>query len=304
MTSMRMVRYRRAALLLGALQLLAGAALHAQTPGRAPDGEHILWRVKGEKNMVYILGSVHALSQDMYPLDSAIERAYLQAGKVVFEVNMDSLETPAVLGAVMSNGMLPPGKNLKDVVSKSTYKMVEKKFKSIGMELSLFSRFKPWVVAFSMMGLDMQKSGYQASLGIDSYFHDKATADGKEVGGLETAEYQIRIFDNLSDKAQEALLRQSAGGAQEGEDDLPAIMKAWSTGDLASLEKMLKKGFAEQPDMYTAMVVTRNNNWVPQVESFLKDEKNHLVVVGALHLVGAVGVIEQLKAKGYQVERL
>ena len=298
--SMRTVRLGRVGLLLGALQLLLGSALTAQTQRSA---QHVLWRVKGESNNVYILGSVHALSKDMYPLDTALEHAYDQAEKLVFEINMDSLDGPDVLEAVLAKGMLPAGKTLKTVLSKSTYKLAARKFKELGTDITLFEGMKPWVAAFTYMGLDMKNSGVDAAYGIDQYFYGKGKEAGKEIGGLETAAYQIGIFDNLPDKAQDAMLRQSVGDHGEGED-LPKIIASWSAGDIASLEKMLSKGFLDQPAMYDKMVVERNNNWVPQIEGFLKDTKNYLVVVGSLHLVGKVGVIEQLKAKGYQVERM
>src|ERR1041384_6933998 len=104
--SMRMARLGRAALLLGALHLLFGDALLAQAQRST---QHVLWRVKGAENSVYILGSVHALSKEMYPRDTALEHAYDQAEKLVFEINMDSLDGPDVLQAVLAKGMLPAG---------------------------------------------------------------------------------------------------------------------------------------------------------------------------------------------------
>jgi uncharacterized protein YbaP (TraB family) len=155
------------------------------------------------------------------------------------------------------------------------------------------------------MGMDMKNSGVDAAYGIDQYFYNKGKEAGKEIGGLETAAYQIGILDGFSDKAQDQMLRQSLGEhGDDGDEDLPKIIASWAAGDIAALEKALGKSFTGQPDMYNRMVVNRNNNWVPQIESFLKEKKNYLVVVGSLHLVGNVGVIQQLQAKGYQVERM
>ena len=52
--------------------------------------------------------------------------------------------------------------------------------------------------------------------------------------------------------------------------------------------------------------VDRNDAWLPQIEKRLTGSKSDdtLVVVGTLHLLGADGLVEKLKAKGYKVERV
>ena len=51
-------------------------------------------------------------------------------------------------------------------------------------------------------------------------------------------------------------------------------------------------------------MVERNNAWMPQIEALLTTEEVEFVLVGALHLVGDDGLLAQLSAKGYRVERL
>ncbi|MDB5034951.1 MAG: hypothetical protein JWQ98_2192 [Chlorobi bacterium] len=265
--------------------------------------KHMLWRVKGKTNTVYLLGSVHALPKTMYPLDSAIERAYTDAGKLVFELDLDSAQSPAAMQSMVASGMLTSGKSLKSSVSKSTYKLVQRKFREAGIDLAMFSGFKPWVVALMYSAVHMQTSGVEAEYGIDNYFAGKAKADSKSVIGLETVAFQIGIFDSMTDKAQEEFLKQSLSSDNNGDKAFTAITDAWKTGDTKALEKMLGNEIGDD-EFNKKMVSTRNANWVPQIEGFLADKTNYMVVVGSLHLVGNNGVVELLKAKGYQVEQL
>ena len=46
-----------------------------------------------------------------------------------------------------------------------------------------------------------------------------------------------------------------------------------------------------------------NNAWMPQIEALFKTKKPTFVLVGILHLVGDDGLLNQLSAKGYQIER-
>jgi len=70
------------------------------------------------------------------------------------------------------------------------------------------------------------------------------------------------------------------------------------------LSAELLDDFDEFPGLYESLVTKRNQSWVPALERMLADGRRHLVVVGALHLVGDDSVIELLEARGHDVERL
>ncbi len=48
----------------------------------------------------------------------------------------------------------------------------------------------------------------------------------------------------------------------------------------------------------------RNVRWLPRIEELFQGDVDAMVVVGSLHLVGEQGLIELLRAKGYEVEQL
>ena len=81
-------------------------------------------------------------------------------------------------------------------------------------------------------------------------------------------------------------------------------MSAWRSGDAARLATLLSKEFREFPALYRPLVTDRNQHWLPQIEQFLQEDRNTLVVVGALHLVGRGGLLELLRQAGYQPTQL
>jgi uncharacterized protein YbaP (TraB family) len=81
------------------------------------------------------------------------------------------------------------------------------------------------------------------------------------------------------------------------------MVKAWHQGRLDGLEQLVET-FKTYPLFYKKLLVQRNRNWIPQIESFLKEDKNVLVIVGAAHLAGEDGLIALLKQKGLQIERV
>jgi uncharacterized protein YbaP (TraB family) len=57
----------------------------------------------------------------------------------------------------------------------------------------------------------------------------------------------------------------------------------------------------ESPELYQRLLVERNNNWMPQVESCIKQNAGCFIVVGAAHLIGPDGLPSLLQKKGYKV---
>jgi hypothetical protein len=117
-------------------------------------------------------------------------------------------------------------------------------------------------------------------------------------------EYQIDLFDGMSERTQELLLLQTLKDVHAMEGVVHTIVKAWASGDMKTLDSVLLRSLREHPEVYQRFVSDRNRAWLPKIESYLSQSENYMVVVGAGHLAGKDGIIEMLKAKGYSVEQL
>ena len=100
------------------------------------------------------------------------------------------------------------------------------------------------------------------------------------------------------------MLEQTLAELDEAETALSQMVAAWRNGELEDLSAELLDDFDEFPGLYDTLVTKRNNAWVPALERMLADGRRHLVVVGALHLVGNDSVIELLDERGHEVERV
>ena len=79
----------------------------------------------------------------------------------------------------------------------------------------------------------------------------------------------------------------------------------WREGDMDGLAKIGITPFkADYPKIYQELLVTRNNNWLPQIEKMLNDQAIEFVLVGSLHLAGPDSVLSALADKGYKIEKL
>lgn len=279
--------------------------LAAALPAALAAADPAAWRMTGKDGSeVTLLGSMHVLRPSDYPLPPDIDALITGADRIVMEVDLDDFDPVAQQRLVLETAMLPQGTVLKDVLDDAVYAKTEQHMGTLGVDLGALERFEPWFLAITALDLGMRKLGYQSERGVEQYVVGRARATGKEIVGLETIEFQMGLFDSLPPEQQQALLEQTLDELDEGAAVLDQMVGAWRAGELESLSSELFEEFASYPGLYEKLVTKRNNSWVPLLEGMLADGGHQLVVVGALHLVGPGNVIELLKKRGHEVERL
>lgn len=262
------------------------------------------WQISSEKSVVYILGSVHFFKKDIYPLNEKIEQAFSDSNVAVFEVNPSELFSIDTLNLFQQRGLYSEG-SLKDHVSEKTYSIVLSKIKDYGINQDIAIRFKPWFFALTLQSMELQRFGFLPEYGIDQYFFKKAK--GKEIMGLETARYQIEIFDDLPDRVQELFLLYTIKEIDKMPITTEQILRAWDSGDIEAIEKITYKPLKEEPELhllYERLFYKRNLHMANKIQKFLNNENKYFVVVGFGHLVGEKGILRILQKKGFQVKKL
>ena len=277
--------------------------LQAKTAAVQQTTKSCLWTIDSQSNKIYLLGSLHLLKPNAYPLAAAVEKAYADSRVIIFETDIAALQTPGVQAKLLELGIYPAEQNLLQNLDGNTRQQLEKKMSEIGLPLEQFSRFKPWFVALTLTTLELQRMGYNPAYGIDVYFFNKASADGKEIGFLEPAEFQINLLGNMANQDQYDFLTQTLNDLEVVNELSEDLVKSWKAGDADKLHELLSKSFNDYPHLHDRLLIQRNKNWVEQIEGAMRKNKNVLFVVGAGHLVGPESVVDLLKEKGYQVKQ-
>lgn len=286
-----------------AVVLSLGPAAAAPEKSHHGTARHFLWSVEGGKSRVFLLGSIHILKRDAYPLPEAIERTYTCCTALVFESDLDGMNDDATRQTVMSLARYPKGRTLLKNLSPGTGRMLEKKLGTLGLPLSQFDGLKPWFVAMTLSSMELQRLGFDPSLGVDRHFFNRAREDHKKMLFLETNEYQLNLFAGLSRKRQEDLLRQTLKELSIIESQFAEMVQAWTDGDARAFEEIVREGFIEYPEIYRRFIINRNLRWVPVIEKMMNSESDVLMIVGAGHLVGKGNLIEMLERRGYELKQ-
>ena len=281
------------------------ALLAAALPVSLAAADPAAWRMTGQNGSeVTLLGSMHVLRPSDHPLPPTIDALINGADSIVMEIDLDDLDPVAQQRLILETAMLPQGTVLKDVLDEDAYRLAEEHLGALGVDVNALERFEPWFLAITALDLGMRKLGFQSERGVEQYVVGRARASGKQIVGLETLEFQMGLFDALPREQQQALLEQTLDELDEGAAVLDKMVASWRAGELESLSAELFEEFDGYPGLYEKLVTKRNSSWVPLLEGMLADGNRHLVVVGALHLVGPGNVIELLEKRGHDVERL
>ena len=265
-------------------------------------GSQFMWKVEdaGESS-AYLLGSLHVLTAEYYPLSASINKAFAESKVLIEEVDIDETNDPMLMMAALSKAMLTDGKTLDQIIAPEVFAEVKKRAEKAGLPMMALQRMKPWLVAITLMGPTLQAAGFKPELGIDRHFFDRAKDSGMKRQGLETMAYQIDRFDSLSPKLQEELLKTTMEDLDKEVDSVKEMAQAWAFGNVVAIEKLTLATMKDAPELYEKLLVERNNNWIPHVETCLKQNAGCFIVVGAAHLVGPDGLPALLAKKGYKV---
>ena len=292
-------RHAIAAALAAAIALCSIATGAAQTGG----AKSFLWKVQSGAAVLYLAGSVHALTAANYPLNPAYQRAFDAAGALVEEIDLAEADPLSGGLGILAKGMYTDGRTFNGAVSKQTASKVAARLANTPFALDLIQPMKPWMVMMLIETLELQAGGFDANLGLDKYFFDKAGAAMKTVIGLETAASQIDRFDKMPEAMQEQLLVSALTEQDAERANLKSLNSAWQRGDAQAMEKLVLEGFQDNKGAYTSLITERNRNWMPQLDACFRRPSPCFVVVGAAHVVGPDGLLAMLRSKGYRIEQ-
>jgi uncharacterized protein YbaP (TraB family) len=284
--------------------LFVSAGLHAQQSKQTTSPKHCLWLVETPRNKaVFLLGSLHILKSDTYPLAKAINEAYSLSQKVVFETDLATMMEPAVLAKMMAMGLYPEGQSLFQNISDEMQSSLKKRMSDLGMPMEHFARFRPWFMAVTLTTLELQRLGYSPDYGIDVHFYGRAVSDQKEIGYLEPVDFQLDLLGKMNAQDQNAFLGQTLKDLDVAAQMADDMLKNWEKGDVDNLYAILFKSFEGYPQIENRLLHRRNIDWVKKIKAMMAEDKNIFIIVGAGHLIGPGSVVALLKEKGYKVRQ-
>lgn len=287
-----------AAALALALPACADSAAVSAPPAAAPSGP-ALWKVADDDTTIYLFGTIHALRPDIQWYDGRIAAAFASSGELVTEI--DPEQVAGAERVALELGLLPPGQSLRALMTPGNRAEYEAALASLGLEANTLDRFEPWLATITLVRLQMEKQGYGPESGAEGAF--VARAAGKAHRGLESAAFQLGLFDAIPPEQQLKYLDETVAGLPRFDAELGAMVADWLAGDADALALLLNEEMAGS-ELYDRLLIDRNVDWAAWIGRRLGQPGTVFVAVGAGHLAGKGSVQEQLASRGVSVSRV
>jgi uncharacterized protein len=275
---------------------------HAANEAAAPTAKGpALWKVADEDTTIYLFGTVHVLPKEIEWYDASIAKAFEGSDVIVTEIPMDPASEAALGQMAQSKGMLPAGTTLRSLLNAEQTTAFTAGMAKLGAPAEAFDPLKPWLAGLTFSLLPLMQSGYDPNSGVEKVL--LAKAGDKQKDALETAEFQLGIFDGMPQDAQVTFMMEALTQMDKTKPMLDRMVAEWVKGDPDQLAAVMNEGM-DDPKVAEALLYNRNANWAEWIDTRLDKPGTVFIAVGAGHLAGAKSVQDFLDKKGIKVTRV
>jgi uncharacterized protein YbaP (TraB family) len=258
----------------------------------------LLWEVKGNglKSPSYVFGTMHLLCKEDAILGDSLQYTIKNCDAVYFEIDMDDMFQ--MMGMIRHLNMRGDT-SLDQLLSDKDYLKLEAFIRKarLPIPMSMLRKMKPMFVS----GL-LSESLFECTQknGMEELIMKSAKRQGKQIKGLETASFQAGLFDSIPYQIQALELLEFTDSIESVKLSTYKMVEYYKSQDLENLLLITTESEPGLENYMDLLLYKRNRNWVSKFDSIAVKE-SCLIAVGAGHLPGKNGLLELLRAKGYEV---
>ena len=290
-----------------AVVLVSGLILsgYAQkNPDLIPQEKSLIWEIKGKglNQASFLYGTIHMIGKKDFFLTDGTQKSFDRSKQVAFEIDMEEMSDIMSLLPLLMQSFMKNDTTLQDLFSKEDYALVKAHFDEVGLPMMFLNRIKPmFLSAMDPKSMTGDAGEKEDIVSYEMEFLEMAQKQKKPVEGLETAAFQMSMFDSIPYRAQAQMLLESIkSGADASDSQFDQLVELYKKQDIQAMQDMM--GEDDTTNNYNdLLLVNRNRKWIPVMEKMMQD-KATFFAVGAGHLGGGQGVIALLRAAGYTVE--
>ena len=249
----------KTSLLLAASFLFAAPAAAQTAPAAAPapaapaaavaalpDADPAIWVVKDPDTTIYLFGTFHALDGKSDWFNEEVKTAFDQSAEVVLE--LPPMEDKAALQPIiMKYALDTTGKPLSEKLSPEGKERLAKALAGLGAPPTAFDKFRPFFATLTVVMAGAQKIGFTGENGAEAILTKAAKAGNKPISGLETIDYQMGLFANMSEADQITMLEETLKEIDQLGPMFAEMNKHWSSGDADGMAKLMNEMNVQSP---------------------------------------------------------
>jgi uncharacterized protein YbaP (TraB family) len=264
----------------------------------------LLWRVERDGVATsYLFGTMHVTDERVLDVPDAVASALASSDTAVFEL----LLTPEVQLALVQHMMFTDGTRLANLTGDELFETTSDVARDYGLFPMVLNMMKPWalVALFSAPPEETMRQSKGEPV-LDIWLQDEARRQGKVLLALEEPDEQIAALEGMTTDDQINLLRATVENKDMVDQTFAETLQFYLDRDLDGLAGLM----APDPEMdldvavlesfNERLILTRNDTMAERLMPILEGG-GVFAAVGALHLPGDNGLLQQLSNAGYEV---
>jgi uncharacterized protein YbaP (TraB family) len=271
-----------------------------------PTEKALLWKIseQGNKKPSYLFGTIHLIPKDKFSLKQQVTEAVIHSDRVYFEIDMKDMTNLSKQMGMITKAFMSGGTTLKDIMSPEDYTLVRSRITGLGLPVAIVERLKPMFLS-TLFSLGEEAPGLNETsmTSVEMEIYALAKKQGKPTAGLETAEYQMALFDSIPYQEQSKLLVEAIKQQGESKTLLDDMLKLYFDQDIQGMQSLVVSDQNDSGRYEPILLLNRNRNWVKFIKKAGHAE-SRFYAVGAGHLGGPFGVIALLRKEGFRVEAI
>ena len=271
------------------------------SPAATPPPKHFVWRVNGLPAPFYLVGSLHSLPPEDYPLPEPYRRALGQARRFVFEYSPQQRET--LMRKFREAARYPSGLDIENDVRPNTVALLRKNLWKFALSFDQVRHYRPWAIALQLLN-KRGPLGPSYPRSMESTLISEARRSGKEMAGLETVDEHIAFWREMLERDGENLLIYTLTHDAQVGGLFARTQAAWKSGDVTALAATNLRLHHANIRIAERLLDRRNTKWVDRIEAEMKTGKPTAIIAGAGHFSGPQSVIALLRQRGHEIEQL
>lgn len=280
--------------LIGVLAFLIATFISTNTFAQVGTG--LLWRIhKPQQPPSFLFGTIHIDDKRVKDLDNEVIRRFNESKTLCLEI-LPNRETQVSIGRAM---LLPKDQYLDEILGDPLFNRLSLILHKKGMTPLESVHLKPWA-AMVVVSRPESQGGYA----LDEQLYHWGVHQYKQLCALETLQEQLSVFDELSEKDQITLLKDSLDFLPQVQELNEKLVLAYLKGDLDEIYRRSMEMQSQDDELAKrlmhSLIDERNQRMLERMLPELKKGRT-FIAVGALHLPGELGLLNLLRKAGFAV---
>jgi uncharacterized protein YbaP (TraB family) len=272
-----------------------------------------MWHVHRGAANVWILGSISPLPHDITWRSKQVETVLESTSQVLVQKPLE-ISIPRILWMLIADRkylMVGGGKRLKDVLPPDLYRRFAAQRSNVGEDADKWERYRP-IIAVAFLQRDaFHQVNLSMRLDLGAALRVLAKKHGVRIEEIKVAGVSdmLEALKTMPAATERTCVEASLTTIESGLPRLVDRAQAWAVGNVERIENLpeLKDVDACRSALDAGKgaldVIGRiRQTWLENIEKYLRSAGTTIAVVNLDMLLERGGLLDQLRAKGYEVD--